>query len=114
MSAEPSLDTKTSEADEFDERGEIDNAKISGVDVNFILSTLQSISGKVFLLDFLAKSPMYKFFLFALWVVFAGIIYSISFAKDEKNKKIQSQHIFLLQCSAVWILLLAFSFLFVM
>ncbi len=113
MSAD-AIDTKTSEADEFEERGEIDNAKTSGVDVNFILLTLQSISGKVFLLDFLANHPKYKYFLFALWVVFAGLIYSISFAKDNKNKKIKSQHVFLLQCSAVWILLLAFSFLFVM
>ena len=97
-----------------EERGEIGSAKTFGVDANIILSTLQTISGKVFLLDFLAKSPMYKIVLFFLWLVFAIIIYSISFAKDEKNKKIRSQHVFLLQCSAVWILLLAFSFLFVM
>ena len=91
---------------------EISSAK-TGVDANIILLTLQTISNKVFLLDFLAKSPMYKFCLFALWVGFASIIY-FSFAKDEKNKNLSSQTIFLLQCSAVWILLLAFSFLFVM
>jgi len=99
---------------EKEERGVIGSSKTFGVDANIILSTLQTVSGKVFLLDFLAKSPMYKIILFFLWIAFAGVIYSISFAKDEKNKKIQSQHIFLLQCSAVWILLLAFSFLFVM
>lgn len=99
---------------EKEERGVIGSSKTFGVDANIILSTLQTVSGKVFLLDFLAKSPMYKIILFFLWIAFAGIIYSISFAKDEKNKKIRSQHVFLLQCSAVWILLLAFSFLFVM
>ena len=100
--------------EEIEERGEIDKAKITGVDVNVILITLQKISGSVFLLDFLANYPRYKFFLFLLWVVFAAAIYSISFAKDEKNKKIPSQTIFLLQCCAVWILLIAFSFLFIM
>ena len=81
--------------------------------VSFLI-TLQKISSKVFLLDFLAKHSGYKIYLCALWIGLAAIIYSISFAKDEKNKKIRSQHVFLLQCSAVWILLLAFSFLFVM
>jgi hypothetical protein len=105
---------KQLEAEEIEERGEIDKAKNIGVDVNIILITLQKISSSVFLLDFLANYPRYKFFLFLLWVVFAAAIYSISFAKDEKNKKIPSQTIFLLQCSAVWILLIAFSFLFIM
>jgi len=97
-----------------EDRGVISTVKaFEDVDANIILSSLQTISNKVFLLDFLAKSPMYKFCLFALWVGFASIIY-FSFAKDEKNKNLSSQTIFLLQCSAVWILLLAFSFLFVM
>lgn len=96
------------------ELGEIGKAKITGVDANIILMSLQKISGSVFLLDFLANSPGYKIYLFLLWFGFAAAIYSISFAKDEKNKKIPSQTIFLLQCSAVWILLIAFSFLFIM
>lgn len=102
------------EAIEVEEIGEINKAKTTGIDVNIILMTLQKISGSVFLLDFLSKYPGYKFYLFLLWFGFAGIIYSISFAKDEKNKKLPSQTNFILQCCAVWILLIAFSFLFIM
>jgi hypothetical protein len=89
-------------------------AKVTDVEANIILMSLQKISGYVFLLDFLANFPGYKFYLFLLWFAFAAAIYSISFAKDEKNKKIPSQTIFLLQCSAAWILMIAVSFLFIM
>lgn len=96
--------------EETQNRAEVDMSKISNFTLNFE-TILQKIGG-VFVLDFVSSGR--KYLLVLLWLVFASAIYSISFSKDEKNKRLPSQRVFILRSCSFWILILALSIFFIM
>ena len=83
------------------ELGEISYAKSTLLHTDFL-----GIIGKAIMLDFLSSNPNYSFILFSVWMIIAGLLYFITF-----NIK-SSQTIFTIYCCNVWIVLLAFLFLF--
>jgi len=84
-----------------EELGEITYAKSTVLHTDFL-----GIIGKAIMLDFLSSNPNYSFILFSVWMIIAGLLYFITF-----NIK-SSQTIFIIYCCNVWIVLLAFLFLF--
>jgi hypothetical protein len=70
-----------------------------------LLSIVGNYVNKILFLEFLKDSSSYGFYLFILWILFAGIIYAITFGIKS------SQMVYTLYCCDVWIFLLAFLFL---
>lgn len=61
---------------------------------------------KIMALSWYKNDKNYNYYLFALWIIFASILYSIiSFAVKS------SQNVFVLYCCNIWIVVLAFLFL---
>lgn len=74
---------------------------------NMFFKYLQLFGDKVLLLDSLRDSSGYKYYLFLLWILFAGIIYLI--ASGVKS----TQTAIILYSSDVWIVALAILIFFI-
>jgi len=61
---------------------------------------------KIMALSWYKNDKNYNYYLFALWIIFASVLYSvITFAVKS------SQTVFVLYCCNIWIVVLAFLFL---
>jgi hypothetical protein len=94
-------------SEEKEQRGEKAYADTLIVKSTNIFDSMQMIVNKILLIDFLKDSSSYHFFLFLLWLAFAGVIYSFSFGRKS------SQTVFVIYCCNVWFIALAFLFLFI-
>jgi hypothetical protein len=68
---------------------------------NVLLDFMQNFMA----LNWYKNSKNYNMYLFALWIFFASILYSISFGIKS------SQTIFVIYCCNIWLVMLAFLFL---
>ncbi len=94
-------------SEETQERGEKAYADSLSEKTNVFFKSMQMIANKLFLIDFLKDSSGYKFYLFLLWLGFAGVIYSITLGLKS------SQTVFVMYCCNVWFIALAVLFLFI-
>jgi hypothetical protein len=62
---------------------------------------------KMMALSWYKNDKNYNLYLFGLWMFFASILYSISFGMKS------SQAIFVMYCCNIWVVMLAFLFLFI-
>jgi hypothetical protein len=68
---------------------------------NVLLDFMQNFMA----LNWYKNSKNYNMYLFVLWIIFASILYSISFGIKS------SQTIFVIYCCNIWLVMLAFLFL---
>jgi len=93
--------------EETQERGEKAYADSLSEKTNVFFKSMQMIANKLLLIDFLKDNSGYRFYLFLLWLGFAGVIYSITLGLKS------SQTIFVMYCCNVWFISLAVLFLFI-